>query len=128
MLKPTVSVGECSIHIEERGILLMTLPHRMWESTLNESGQVGWSGRNRGESTVQSLVRFIEGKVRGCQSRAELFDSLDEILRELRNPVWNQVGKKKEKKNTSGTTAGRPSDWDATTEDREGVEELRWAA
>ena len=126
MLKPTVMTGECSIHVMVRGILLMTIPHKMWESGVNESGECGWSGRNRGEDTVQRLVKFIEGKINGCQTRAELFSVLNEVLLEMRNPVWNQVGKKKKKKDGTDMTA--PGGAAPMSDEAVGVEELRWAA
>jgi len=96
MLKPTVSVGECSIHVEDRGTLLMTIPHRMWESNLNEVGEVRWSGESRGESTTLSLVRYLQEKIQGCDDRSDLVTRLGEILKELRSPVWGKTFKEEE--------------------------------
>jgi hypothetical protein len=95
MLKPTVSVGECSIHVEDRGTLLMTIPHRMWESRVNEVGEVRWSGESRGESTVALLVRYVEEQIHGCEDRSDLVHRLGEVLQELRSPVWGKSSREK---------------------------------
>ena len=118
MLKPTVSVGECSIHIEVRGTLLMTIPHRMWESGVNEKGEVVWSGESRGESTTLSLVRYLQEKTQGCENQGELFDRLEEVLQELRSPTWSKSLREEEieKKRKSEEREGRDREREAREE------------
>jgi hypothetical protein len=88
MLKATVSVGECSIHVMVRGNLMITIPHRLWESRVDEEGSVWWSGETRGFKALQSLVGHLEEKIRRCENFSELFHTVNEIQKELKSPVW----------------------------------------
>jgi len=74
----------------------MTIPHRMWESRFDEGGEVRWSGESRGEATTVSLVRLLEEKIEGCEDRRDLFTRLQEILKELRSPVWGKSFREEE--------------------------------
>jgi len=96
MLKPKVVVGECSLHVVVRGVMLMTIPHRMWESRVDERGEVVWSGEWRGDHTTVLLARYVEGKVQGCKDQEELFDRLEGILQELRFPKWSKSFREEE--------------------------------
>jgi len=91
MLNPKVMVGECSIQVMLRGALLMTIPHRMWESGVSEEGEVVWSGESRGDHTTAVLVRYLEGRIRECEDHSELFNRLDEFMGELKCPVWRKT-------------------------------------
>ena len=68
----------------------MTIPHRMWESRFDEGGEVRWSGESRGDATTVSLVRYLQEKIEGCEDRRDLFNRLEEVLKELRSPVWGK--------------------------------------
>ena len=98
MLKATVSVGECSIHVMVRGNLMMSIPHRLWESRVDEEGSVLWCGEARGSKALQSLVGYLEEKIRGCENFSELFHTVDEIQKELSSPLWgmSQVEEKRQ--------------------------------
>ena len=98
MLKATVSVGECSIHVMVRGNLMITIPHRLWESRVDEEGSVLWSGETRGSKALQSLVGFVQEKIQRCESFSELFHTVDEIQSDLRSPLWgmSQVEEKRQ--------------------------------
>ena len=103
MLNPKVMVGECSIQVMLRGELMMTIPHRLWESGVSEEGEVVWSGELRGDHTTLMLVRYLEGKIQGCEEKGELFNRLDEVMGELKFSQWRKtmrvegLEKKKEK-------------------------------
>ena len=103
----------------------MTIPHRMWESRFDEGGEVRWSGESRGEATTVSLVRYLQEKIHGCEDRRDLFTRLQEILKELRSPVWGKsfreeeierTKKKQGKAATVATSLGRET---------KGIEETR---
>jgi hypothetical protein len=139
MIKPNVLVGECSIHVLVRGVLLMTIPHRMWESRFDEGGEVRWSGESRGEATTVSLVRYLQEKIHGCEDRRDLFTRLQEILKELRSPVWGKSFREEEiertKKKEGERKKGQKSET-ATLErtfrrevrgDQEAAEEFEWS-
>jgi hypothetical protein len=96
MLKPTVSIGECSIHVLVRGVLLMTIPHRRWESRFDEGGEVRWSGESRGEATTVSLARYLQERIEGCEDRRDLCNRLGEIQKELGSPVWGKSFREEE--------------------------------
>jgi hypothetical protein len=91
MPNPKVMVGECSIQVMLRGAMLMTIPHRLWESGVSEKGEVVWSGESRGDHTTAVLVRYLEGRIRGCEDHSELFNRLEEFLKELRFPKWRRT-------------------------------------
>jgi hypothetical protein len=91
MLNPKVMVGECSIQVMLRGELVMTIPHRLWESGVDERGELVWSGERRGDHTTTLLARYVEGEIQGCEDQGELFDRLEKILQELRSPKWSKT-------------------------------------
>jgi CO dehydrogenase/acetyl-CoA synthase beta subunit len=112
MLNPKVMVGECSIQVMLRGELLMTIPHRLWESGVSEEGEVVWSGELRGDHTTAVLVRYLEGRIRGSEDQRDLFNRLDEFMGELKCPMWRKtlreegIEKKKEKEDRERTKRG----------------------
>ena len=112
MLNPKVMVGECSIQVMLRGELLMTIPHRLWESGVSEEGEVMWSGELRGDHTTAVLVRYLEGRIRGSEDQGDLFNRLDEFMGELKCPMWRKtlreegIEKKKEKEDRERTKRG----------------------
>ena len=118
MINPRVLVGECSIHVEVRGVLLMTIPHRMWECGVNEVGEVRWSGERRGDQTTVLLARYVEEKIQGCENQGELFDRLEEVLQELRSPTWSKSIREEaiEKTRKSEETEGRDREREAPEE------------
>jgi len=91
MLNPKVMVGECSIQVMLRGDLVMSIPHRMWESGLDEEGGMVWSGELRGDHTTAVLVRYLEGKLRGSEDQGDLFNRLDEFMGELKFSQWRKT-------------------------------------
>lgn len=150
MLNPKVVVGECSIQVVLRGDLLMTIPHRLWESGVSEEGEVVWSGELRGDNTTLMLARYLEGRIKGSEDQRDLFNRLDEVMGELKFSQWRKsmrvegiekeekkkekekVKKEKEKKGKKGRRkepAGSPAPREraATVDDGE-VVELRRAA
>ena len=129
MINPRVLVGECSIHVEVRGALLMTIPHRMWEFGLNEVGEVWWSGERRGDQTTVLLARYVEEKIQGCENQGELFDRLEEILQELKSPKWGKSIREEgiEKKGMSEEREGSDRERE-TPEEAVPVEAWRLAA
>jgi CO dehydrogenase/acetyl-CoA synthase beta subunit len=112
MLNPKVMVGECSIQVMLRGELLMTIPHRLWESGVSEEGEVVWSGELRGDHTTMLLVRYLEGRIRGSEDQRDLFNRLDEFMWELKCPMWRKtlreegIEEKKEKEDRERTKRG----------------------
>lgn len=103
MLNPKVVVGECSIQVVLRGDLLMTIPHRLWESGVSEEGEVVWSGELRGDTTTQVLARYLEGRIQGSEDQRDLFNRLERVMGELKFSQWRKTMKvegieKKEKK------------------------------
>lgn len=90
MLNPKVVVGECSIQVVLRGDLLMTIPHRLWESGVDERGEVVWSGELRGDHTTMLLVRYLEGRIQGSEDQRDLFNRLDEVMGELKFSQWRK--------------------------------------
>lgn len=128
MINPKVLVGECSLHVMVRGSLLMTIPHRMWESRVDERGEVVWSGEWRGDQTTVLLARYVEGKIQGCD-QGELFDRLREVLEELRSPQWSKCFREEEteKKRKKEEREGRDRDREAS-EEAAPVEAWRLAA
>jgi predicted lipid-binding transport protein (Tim44 family) len=128
MIRPKVLVGECSIHIEDRGILLMTIPHRMWESRVNEFGEIRWSGESRGDTTTLSLVSYLQENIRGCGDRNDLSTRLGEVLEELRSPVWmktfreEQIEKRKKRQERDVEERASDPGKTATVERRNGQE------
>ena len=93
MLNPKVMVGECSIQVMLRGELVMSIPHRLWESWVGEEGEVVWSGELRGDHTTLVLVRYLEGRIRGSEDQRDLFNRLDEVMGELRSSQWQKTMK-----------------------------------
>ena len=93
MLNPRVFVGECSIQVVLRGDLLMTIPHRLWESGVSEEGEVVWSGELRGDATTQLLARYLEGRIQGSEDQRDLFNRLDEVMGELMFSQWRKTMK-----------------------------------
>ena len=91
MLNPKVMVGECSIQVMLRGELLMTIPHRLWESGVSEEGEVVWSGELRGDHTTAVLVRYLERRIRGSEDQGDLFNRLDEFMGELKFSQWRKT-------------------------------------
>ena len=112
MLNPKVMVGECSIQVMLRGELLMTIPHRLWESGVSEEGEVVWSGELRGDHTTGVLVRYLEGRIRGSEDQGDLFNRLDEFMGKLKLSQWRKtlraegIEKKKEKEDRERTKRG----------------------
>ena len=90
MLNPKVVVGECSIQVVLRGDLLMTIPHRLWESGVSEEGEVVWSGELRGDTTTQLLARYLEGRIQGSEDQKDRFNRLDEVMGELKFSQWRK--------------------------------------
>ena len=131
MLNPKVMVGECSIQVVLRGELMMTIPHRLWESGVNGEGEVVWSGESRGDHTTLMLVRYLEGRIQGCEEKGELFNRLDEVMGELEYSKWQKTMKVEwiEREEKRKEPAGRlaPLERAATGEGGE-VGELRRAA
>ena len=93
MLNPKVMVGECSIHVMLRGELVMSIPHRLWESGVGEEGEVVWSGELRGDQTTQLLVRYLEGRITGSEDQRDLFNRLDGFMGELKSSQWRKTMK-----------------------------------
>jgi len=91
MLNPKVMVGECSIHVMLRGELVMSIPHRLWESGVGEEGEVVWSGELRGDHTTLLLVRYLEGRIKGSEDQRDLFNRLDEVMGELKFSQWRKT-------------------------------------
>lgn len=91
MLNPKVMVGECSIQVMLRGELVMSIPHRLWESGVGEEGEVVWSGELRGDHTTMLLVRYLEGRIRGSEDQGDLFNRLDEVMGELKFSQWRKT-------------------------------------
>ena len=112
MLNPKVMVGECSIQVMLRGELLMTIPHRLWESGVSEEGEVVWSGELRGDHTTAVLVRYLERRIRGSEDQGDLFNRLDEFMGKLKLSQWRKtlraegIEKKKEKEDRERTKRG----------------------
>ena len=129
MIHPKVLVGECSLHVMVRGSLLMTIPHRMWESGVDERGEAVWSGERRGDQTTEWLARYLEGKIQGCEDQGELFDRLEKVLQELRSPQWSKSFREEEieKKRKKEEREGRDRDREAS-EEAAPVEAWRLAA
>jgi hypothetical protein len=91
MLNPKVMVGECSIQVMLRGELVMSIPHRLWESGVSEEGGVVWSGELRGDHTTLLLVRYLEGRIQGSEDQKDLFNRLDEVMGELKFSKWRKT-------------------------------------
>lgn len=129
MLNPKVMMGECSIQVMLRGELVMTIPHRMWESGVDERGEVMWGGEMRGDHTTILLVRYLEGKIRGSEDQKGLFNRLDEFMGELKFSQWRKTMREEgiEKKTKKEEREGRNRDR-AAPEEGAPVEEWRLAA
>ena len=93
MLNPKVMVGECSIQVVLRGELVMSIPHRIWESGVSEEGEVVWSGELRGDHTTWVLVTYLERRIRGSEDQRDLCNRLDEVMRELKSSQWRKTMK-----------------------------------
>jgi hypothetical protein len=106
----------------------MTIPHRMWESRVNEAGEVLWSGESRGDTTTLSLVSYLQETIRGCGNRNDLFTRLGEVLEELRSPVRGktfreaQIEKRKKRKERDVEARASDPGKTATVKSRNGQE------
>jgi predicted lipid-binding transport protein (Tim44 family) len=100
----------------------------MWESRVNEFGEIRWSGESRGDTTTLSLVSYLQENIRGCGDRNDLSTRLGEVLEELRSPVWmktfreEQIEKRKKRQERDVEERASDPGKTATVERRNGQE------
>ena len=44
---PTLVIGQSSVQVEVDGRFVMSVPHRVWEKVVSESGEMRWRSRRR---------------------------------------------------------------------------------